>query len=649
MRVLALLFLTLCLCTQVVHGQWLRCNFAADTNVSIVLTNIGCVDDTSANRTCLRDNYPGLPITFGECVINDNPPQRGYKANIRVYENASFDSTPEIDFQERYDSNGYVFSDWINDMFFVYWNDTGLNDTFNNDSIPFQPSLELDAVGYSLERFRAPVEEHEVEILVGNYITRLAYEGGDPTIQVVIGDDSSLNKTVLYAGWGHSYTNRFVVNWTEVIPVRVYGPDACIDYDLPLWNGYINASHVWNETFIGFFGDYVNREIFAVYGRVTNYTVQLENTQYTVCNFVNELVNGTLTGEPESRNISLQLGAGIGADLSCGILKKDIYSDIVPYGTCVVMNNGPAPKTVVRKILWLNDSSLITNNTDPNLNITDPNFNITDGNLTSNLTSVPGFILFNDTLGVGVRTARTYADGTDFFIAYYVDHYHELDNFTDDYTVEFPRDDTFLGYETFCMLNGTECDFTNETSINSTFTPLDGYQTYIIGTYASNWVNLTSENSTYVTVSFNNTWWTVCPVSTYDFRSCVITVPNTLDVWNITLYTDPCYMNPDNCSSFYVDSTLCNFGNASVGLVAWYGDWSSQVFVTTYNQYGVWWNITEPMILSNSTDNSTDESSSSSSSTGGFDFSSSSTGIDLSSSSTGGLDLSSSSSTGGGA
>lgn len=300
--------------------------------MSIVLTNIGCVDDTALNRTCLGENYPGLPITYGECVINDNPPQHGYKANIHVYYNTTFDTTPEIDFQERYDSNGFVFSDWINDMFFVYWNDTGLNDTFNNESIPLLPSLELDAVGYSLERYRAPVEEHEVEILVGNYITRLAYEGGEPIIQVVIGDDSSLNKTVLYAGWGHSATNRFVVNWTEIIPVRVYGPDACIDYDLPIWNGYINASHVWNETFIGFFGDYVNREINAVYGRVTNYTVPLENTQYTVCNFVNELVNDTLTGAPESRNISFQLGAGIGADLTCGVLRKDIYSDIVPYG-----------------------------------------------------------------------------------------------------------------------------------------------------------------------------------------------------------------------------------------------------------------------------------------------------------------------------
>lgn len=634
MRVLYLLFLTLCLCTQLVHCQWLRCNFAADTNVSIVLTNIGCVDDVALNHTCLTDHYPGLPITFGECVVNDNPPQHGYKANIHVYYNASFDTAPEIDYQERYDPNGFIFSDWINDMFFVYWNDTGLNDTVGNESIPLLATLELDAVGYSLERYRAPVGEHEVEILVGNYITRLAYAGGEPTIQVVIGDDSTYNKTVLYAGWGHSATNRFVLNWTEIIPVRVYAPDACIDYDYPLWNGYINASHVWNETFIGFFGDYVDRNINAVYGRIANYTVPLENTQYTVCNFVNEYYNDTLTGAPEPRNISFQLGAGMDP-LICGTLRHNIYTDVVPYGTCVSMHNGPAAKTLVHKILWLNDSTILPNYTDPNLNITDPNFNITDGNVTSNITYAPGWVLVNGTLGIGVRTAVTYADGTDFFIAYYVDHYHELDNFTDDYTVEFPRDDTFLGYETFCMWNGTVCDWTNETSINSTFTPLDGYQTYIIGTYASNWLNLTWENSTYVTVAFNDTWWTVCPVSTYDFRSCVITVPNSLDVWNITLYTDPCYMTPDSCSLYYVDSTLCNFGNASVGLVAWYGDWSTEVYVTTYNQHGIWWNITQPMILPNMTeDNSTDDTSSS---TGGFDLSS--TGIDLSS--TGGLDLSS--------
>jgi len=649
MRAVALLLL-LCACAQLSSAQWLRCNFAQDTNVSIVLTPQNCVNETG--HVCLDRIYPGLPITFGECIVNDNPPQRGRKANIQVFYNFSqAGDRPEIDFQDDINSQGYYFSDWINDMFFVYWNETGVNETFgeNQNNLTLLPQLKLDALGNSLGRFRIPVQEHQVEIMVANYITRLGAEGEIPAIQVVVGDmngNDVLNQTVWYAGYGVNYLNRIITNYSEMIPIRIYGPGDCIGFVPPLWYGYINATNIHNETVIAFFGDYVTGDVYALYGRRLNFTENLMNTPYMVCNFVNEVDNGTVIGMPEDMNFTVQLGAM--EQKQCGFLDHTIQADRrVPYGTCQVMHNGPAPRTTFEKIVWLGRPLLLLNGSSSN------------STLNNTLTRNAGIMIVNQTMGVGQKQAMLFGDGKDFLIAYYVDHYegrmlnnsNDNDNDTNYYTLEHPREDAALIYQTRCFMNGSLCTDVINTVINSTWTPSQNQTTYIIGTYASNYMavslnatdfnfsnpnaglNASDVSNVYVTVAFNNRWWTVCPVSTYDWRSCVITVPFIEDVYNITLYSAPCYVNTDGCPEYYLSSTLVNFGNASVGLVAWYGDWNNETFVVKYNQFGVLWNVTEAMgsVAPSSSSSSTGGISSSSSSS-----SSSSTGVPPVSSSTGG-------------
>lgn len=389
-----------------------------------------------------------------------------------------------------------------------------------------------DNVGY-----RTDVGRNSTQLTIGNYIV-----SSDSTLMLRLnGQSYKLNRT---AG-GNAFVSlqSFSVANSTAVSLSVYrAREWCpqLDNQIPLWSGYVYPTT--NDTFIGLYGNMAAADIHVTNGVNSSHVdaPAIPQQLYTFCNFVPAL---NAAGEPQPYGVDdviISLGSKPGV---CTYLQNAVSGGVVPYGQCKQFIASMYPDTQVLPLISVNGAEVP----------------ITLG-------------YANSPTALQLRWTRI-SDSTqsNVIAALYLDH----DAPWDGYKFDTATSSVMTSVERY--INGTRMDMGS--FITGTLTPASGSVTLRIGFYANNFLKVHSPVIP-LYVSIDNTYWGSCYSEGGVWGlSCYYTVPQTAYSYtahNVSVYSSACYGAPDTCSKYYITSTLVILYDASVNLIAFYGDFATE-------------------------------------------------------------------------
>lgn len=195
-------FISFVFCCWLLYVLFLLFVFKNADPTIVSLTNNNCTSEP--DWTCIPENINGDFLPKNECIVLSTSPGYGYKTNPQVYLWGNATGIPAVNFESRYDNNGYHLNDdVISNTYITYWND---------DPSVSSGRIEIDVVGYTFSSYRTnAIPANRIRILVGNYVNNLrtAPNGGAPTLRVSIGNVTTDSQNTYFQGDGIAASNVF--------------------------------------------------------------------------------------------------------------------------------------------------------------------------------------------------------------------------------------------------------------------------------------------------------------------------------------------------------------------------------------------------------------------------------------------------------